>query len=196
MFDYIKGKVVEVENQRISLLSEIGIAFEIHVLDSTYFIAENIYNVFTYIFHNEESITMYGFLTRLDKFIFSELIKISGIGPKTALNIIRKVTSLGLVSLIRNKDLASMQKISSIGSKADRIYYELKNKVLNVEILDYKNKVLNVEILDYKYPEVFNALLNLGYHPQKVFKVLDSIEVGLENSDAMKEAIIRLKNEQ
>ena len=184
MFDYIKGKVVEVENQRISLLSEIGIAFEIHVLDSTYFIAENIYNVFTYIFHNEESITMYGFLTRLDKFIFSELIKISGIGPKTALNIIRKVTSLGLVSLIRNKDLVSMQKISSIGSKADRIYYELKNKVLNVEILDYK------------YPEVFNALLNLGYHPQKVFKVLDSIEVGLENSDAMKEAIIRLKNEQ
>ena len=184
MFDYIKGKVVEVENQRISLLSEIGIAFEINVLDSTYFIAENIYNVFTYIFHNEESITMYGFLTRLDKFIFSELIKISGIGPKTALNIIRKVTSLGLVSLIRNKDLASMQKISSIGSKADRIYYELKNKVLNVEILDYK------------YPEVFNALLNLGYHPQKVFKVLDSIEVGLENSDAMKEAIIRLKNEQ
>ena len=184
MFDYIKGKVVEVENQRISILSEIGIAFEIHVLDSTYFIVENIYNVFTYIFHNEESITMYGFLTRLDKFIFSELIKISGIGPKTALNIIRKVTSLGLVSLIRNKDLASMQKISSIGSKADRIYYELKNKVLNVEILDYK------------YPEVFNALLNLGYHPQKVFKVLDSIEVGLENSDAMKEAIIRLKNEQ
>lgn len=184
MFDYIKGKVVEVENQRISLLSEIGIAFEIHVLDSTYFIAENIYNVFTYIFHNEESIVMYGFLTRLDKFIFSELIKISGIGPKTALNIIHKVTSLGLVSLIRNKDLASMQKISSIGSKADRIYYELKNKVLNVEILDYK------------YPEVFNALLNLGYHPQKVFKVLDSIEVGLENSDAMKEAIIRLKNEQ
>ena len=183
MFDYIKGKVVEVVNQRISLLSEIGIAFEIHVLDSTYFIAENIYNVFTYIFHNEESISLYGFLHKLDKFVFTELIKISGIGPKTALNIIRKLSSVGLVSLIRNKDLSALQKISSIGSKADRIYYELKNKVINIQGLNYK------------YHDVFNALVNLNYSPQKVLVILDALPDGLENSEAMKEAILRLKNE-
>ncbi len=183
MVDYIKGKVVEAKNQQISLLTDIGIAFEINVLNSDSFVTENIYTVFTYIFHNEENVCLYGFLNKLDKFIFTELIKISGIGPKTALNIIRKLSSQGLVSLIQNKDLVSMQKISSIGAKADRIYYELKNKVINLEGLQYK------------YQEVFNALLNLNYSPQKVFAVLDTLPDGLENSEALKEAILRLKNE-
>lgn len=183
MFDYIKGKVVDIKSQQISLLTDLGISFEINVLNSDSFIIENIYTVFTYIFHNEESISVYGFLNKLDKFVFTELIKISGIGPKTALNIIRKLSSVGLVSLIRNKDLSALQKISSIGSKADRIYYELKNKVINIQGLNYK------------YHDVFNALVNLNYSPQKVLAVLDALPDGLENSDAMKEAILRLKNE-
>ena len=183
MFDYIKGKVVEAKNQQISLLTDIGISFEINVLNSESFVCENIYTVFTYIFHNEESISLYGFLNKLDKFIFTELIKISGIGPKTALNIIRKLSSQGLISLIKSRDLASMQKVSSIGAKADRIYYELKSKVMNLESLDYK------------YQEVFNALLNLNYTPQKIFAVLDKLPPNLENSDALKEAVLRLKNE-
>ena len=85
---------------------------------------------------------------------------------------------------IKNKDLNGLQKIGSIGAKADRIYYELKNKVVNLEGYNYK------------YPDVFDALINLGYKAQEIFPILNNLEGNLDSSSALKEVIVRLKDNE
>ena len=183
MFDFIEGRVVESKNQQISLLTDLNIAFRIDVLDSNEFLIDSKYKIYTFFFRNEECLALYGFKEKLDRFIFSQLIKISGVGPKTAQNILRKLSSVALISLVKNKDISAMSKISSIGSKADRIYYELKNKVNDIESYNHK------------YHEAFEALINLSYNPEKALLALDKLEDGLETSEAIKKAILRLKDE-
>ena len=183
MFDYLEGEIVEIHDSAISLKIFEGISLLINVINSDFFLVKNKYKIFTHLFKTEESLYLYGFLNQTDRFLFSELIKINGIGPKTAINILKKLTSSGLIALIKSNDINALQKISSIGNKADRVYYELKNKVLKLESYNFR------------YQEVFDALINLGYPAQKVFVVLDDLQDGLDNSSAIKEAIMRLKNE-
>ena len=185
MFDYLIGTVIDSESNTISLLTDFKIAFLINVIDNSFFKVNEVVKIYTHLFKGEENIALYGFNNKVDRFLFSELIKINGIGPKTAINILKKATSHGLITLIKNKDLNGLQKIGSIGAKADRIYYELKNKVVNLEGYNYK------------YPDVFDALINLGYKAQEIFPILNNLEGNLDSSSALKEVIVRLKdNEQ
>ncbi len=183
MFDFIIGKVDYKKDNIITLLNELKLGFSICVINDEKYEIGKEYKIYTHLFLKEEEALLYGFETQVDRYVFSELIKISGIGPKTAQNILKKVTSQGLISLIKNKDINALKKISVIGVKADRVYYELKNKVFNIETYDYK------------YPKVFEVLSNLGYDTQKVFKVLNDLKDGLDDSEAIKEAIVVLKNE-
>ena len=51
----------------------------------------------------EDSITLYGFLTEADKAVFDELLKVSGVGPQSALNLIKQLTGPGIVNAIVSK---------------------------------------------------------------------------------------------
>lgn len=85
----------------------------------------SIYNVI-----REDVNDLYGFITRKDRDFFELLISISGIGPKSALNIMSLVASDTLVSAIRSGSTAHLVKVSGIGRKtAEKIVLELKDKL-------------------------------------------------------------------
>ena len=85
----------------------------------------SIYNVI-----REDANDLYGFISKKERDFFELLISISGIGPKSALNILSLVSSDTLVSAIRSGSTSHLVKVSGIGRKtAEKIVLELKDKL-------------------------------------------------------------------
>jgi Holliday junction DNA helicase RuvA len=79
----------------------------------------------------EDSHSLYGFMTSEERDLFRLLINtVSGIGPKTALNVLSGISVTAFRGAVANGDLKSLSKISGVGKKtAERIVVELKDKI-------------------------------------------------------------------
>jgi len=79
----------------------------------------------------EDSQTLYGFMSSEERDLFRLLINtVSGIGPKTALNVLSGISVTAFRGAVASGDLKSLSKISGVGKKtAERIVVELKDKI-------------------------------------------------------------------
>lgn len=84
----------------------------------------------TYLAVRDDAMDLYGFVSKKDREFFGLLITVSGIGPKSALNILSLASSDTLMSAIQTGSTAHLVKMSGIGKKtAEKIVLELKDKV-------------------------------------------------------------------
>ena len=157
MIAYIKGEVIQ-KNERSIILLTNGIGYEVFLINND---LENIekgknceLNIYSHI--KEDMFDLYGFkdIEQLD--FFKKIISISGIGPKSALNILSLADIHDLKRAISSEDSSFLQTVSGIGKKtAARIVLELKEKIVT-EISDQ-------EIQKQGSGQVIEALISLGY---------------------------------
>ena len=87
MLESIYGQVIKINKNLISLKLE-SFVFEINILKRDNYIIDNYYNIFTFLsFSTENEFNLYGFLNYNDLILFKKLIKLNGIGTKSALSI-------------------------------------------------------------------------------------------------------------
>ncbi len=123
--------------------------------------------LFTKLQVKDDSLSLYGLATQSEMEYFKRLISVSGIGVKSALNILSLVSLKNLENAIINKEVESLTKISGIGKKtAERIILELKGVVgkNSLSASDIKNDVLAID-----------ALLEMGYSIQQARKAIQQI---------------------
>lgn len=91
----------------------------------------SIVKLHTHVIYREDAQTLYGFASPAERDFFRLMIEhVTGIGPKSALTIMSKLSLAMLESTIRNGDVATLSKCPGIGKKtAERLVVELKNKV-------------------------------------------------------------------
>ena len=79
----------------------------------------------------EDAHTLYGFMTSEERDLFRLLVHtVSGIGPKTALNVLSGISVTAFRGAVANGDIKSLSKVSGVGKKtAERIVVELKDKI-------------------------------------------------------------------
>ena len=115
----------------------------------------------------EDQITLYGFKEEQEKYWFSILLKVQGVGAKTALNTLSIFTPSELESIISSEDKTSLTQIPGIGMRgAGRICSELKDKTLNTYNLTVDSKK-NKDIED-----LISGLTSLGYNQNETYNVL------------------------
>lgn len=137
-------------------------------------------SVFIHTRVREDEITLYGFLTSQEKELFMQLIGVSGVGPKTALEILSTPLAL-LTQAIFTEDTAFLSKVPGIGRKtAEKIILELKNKVKPVRIA-----ATNVGIENGQLGEVYDALENLGWNRQQISLGLKPIELANKTTEEL-----------
>lgn len=86
--------------------------------------------VYTYMHVREDAVALFGFASLEEKRMFTNLISISGIGPKMAVQILSGMSARMLASAVVNKNVSMLTKIKGLGKKtAERIVLELKEKV-------------------------------------------------------------------
>ena len=119
----------------------------------------------------EDQITLYGFIEEKEKYWFGLLLKVQGVGAKTALKGLSIMTPEELEMAILSDDKTSLTRIPGIGNKgALRICSELKDKTLNISILDNKNSKENNNIQD-----LISGLIGLGYGHHEAYEVISKL---------------------
>jgi holliday junction DNA helicase RuvA len=165
MIAYLKGTVLEKSAGTVIVLAG-GVGYEVDVPVSTYSAlpeagTEVSLRIYTKV--SEDAISLYGFLTALEKRAFEKLIGVSGIGPSLAVKVLSGIAVENLVACIRGGDVASLTRVPGIGKKtAERMIVELKDKMEELPsalgTISAK-KESNFTPLEQ---DVLSALINLG----------------------------------
>jgi len=129
MYSYIKGQVIDIENNNI-IIDNNGIGYNIHMPNPFVFSVNDEVKVYLYQNIKEDDNSLYGFKTIEEKHLFLKLINVKGIGPKMALPILATGNINGIIDAIERENILYLKKFPKIGDKAARqIILDLKGKL-------------------------------------------------------------------
>jgi len=158
-----------------------GIGYQVFTsLQSFYHLPELKESVALHIYTHlrEDAIQLYGFLTPTEREAFIFLIGVSGIGPRSALNILSGLSVDDLVNAIQEGDLRKLTSIPGIGAKtAGRLALELKDKMAS--LVTHSDGVEGHPSPDVQQQRIvedaISALVNLGYYRQQAKEVVKKV---------------------
>ena len=160
-----------------------GVAYELDVPMSSFYAlpatGENV-TLFTHLVVREDAHTLYGFATVDERSAFRQLIRISGIGARTALAVLSGLSVGELTQAVALQDAARLTKIPGIGKKtAERLLLELKGKLA----------VLGAAAGADKASDVLNALLALGYSEKEALAATQGLPPGVPVAEGIRAAL-------
>lgn len=132
----------------------------------------------TYLAVKQDGLELYGFNTPEDRDFFELILSVSGIGPKTALSVLRKAPRDSIVGAIGTRDLNYLTKVVGLGKKsAEKMLVELTDKV-------------GPQSHSVEDSEVFDTLVALGYTEREARKALQTIPEGIGGKEARLKAAL------
>ena len=172
MITQIIGRLVEKSPTQVVIDCH-GIGYDVNISLNTYSQLgddENI-KLFTHLQIREDSHTLFGFFTPMERSVFRLLLSVSGIGASIARTMLSSLEPQQIQRAIISEDLNTIKSIKGIGLKtAQRVLIELKDKMLNLyegeEIQSFANNTIKEEAL--------SALEVLGYSRKQSEKVIDN----------------------
>lgn len=190
MYAYVKGIVADIEADNCVIdVNDIGYNVQISGQTAAKLpgIGEKV-KLFTYTNVKEDTLQLFGFLTKADLEMFKKCITVNGIGPKGAQALLSVMDADELRFAIISQDVKAISKAPGIGKRtAERLVLELKDKLsiddamINREIASYQGTVSAVD--NAQKQEAVEALVSLGYGQTESLKAVNAVE-GAENMDA------------
>ncbi len=185
----LKGKVYKFLGNKV-VLDVSNVFFEIIVPFKYSFNPGDEVLIYTQLILNENGFNLYGFLSESERLWFNELIKISGIGPSIAINIISQVDISEFQEAVIKEDTRTLTKIKGIGRKsAERIIIEMKDKI---QMIPSETSAFTQDFID-----ALNVLLSLGvdYNSAKSSLLIVLKEKGnLKVEELVKIALSRIRS--
>jgi Holliday junction DNA helicase RuvA len=191
MIASLRGQVTELGN-RYAVIEVNKIGYKVFLTDDSIHSLKvgsdaylSIYNVI-----REDANDLYGFVARKERDFFELLISISGIGPKSALNILSLVASDTLVSAIRSGSTSHLVKVSGIGRKtAEKIVLELKDKLApfahNHGDVEYSAEISSDM-------DAVEALMALGFNADEAREALKKVDKSITATGAKVKAALKV----
>jgi Holliday junction DNA helicase RuvA len=189
MIGLLKGKV-ELLQRPFVIIDVNGVGYKVLVPESVYLklTKDGEVKVFTYTHVREDALDLFGFLESEDLKLFESLLTVSGIGPKTALNIFSFGERKDIIEAIIKGDVTFFTSVPRLGTKnAQKIIIELKNKMGAGQDLDLSGKDL------LENAEVVQALKNFGFSVNEAQKAVREIKTpGLSTEERIRRALKNL----
>lgn len=140
----------------------------------------------------EDDISLYGFMSKEERALFSLFLSVSGVGPKLALALISGFSIDRLVSAIAQADVALLSSISGIGRKtAERIVVELKEKIGKAYAIKPSEMIVGIKGEGALISDAISALISLGYSPREAREAIMRLKADKMESveEIIKEAL-------
>ena len=164
-----------------------GVGYELDVPMSTFFNLPALGQPVALLTHfvvREDAQQLYGFLTSQERAAFRELVKVSGVGARTALAILSGLSVADLAAAVSTQDSARLVKVPGIGKKtADRLLLELKGR-LGPDLAPASTAVANALQAD-----ILQALVALGYSEREASAVLKTLPPGVAVAEGIRLAL-------
>ena len=173
MIEYISGKLIS-KNQSLAVIDVNGLGYRVNITNNTLEklpSPENLVKLLIFFHVYENGQELYGFFDEKERFLFTKLITISGIGPKTAINMLSVLPPEEFRNRLISGEVKLLTSLPGIGPKtAKRIIIELKDDLGSSDSSELGIKETS------KVNDASSALKNLGFSPilirEAVTKVL------------------------
>ena len=186
MIGKLSGTLIEKQPPQV-LVDCHGVGYEVDVPMSTFYnlpaVGEKV-SLLTHFVVREDAQILYGFASASEREVFRQLIKISGVGPRTALGVLSGMSVAELTRAIREQEAGRLVKIPGIGKKtAERLLLELKGK-MGTDL-----GPSTVPVGDSAQNDILQALVALGYSDKEAALSLKSLPAGVGVSEGIKFAL-------
>ena len=185
MIGQLRGQLAA-KNPPEVLLDCHGVGYELLVPMSTFYNLPALGQEVTLLTHlvvREDAHTLYGFGSLAERATFRELIKVSGVGPRTALSVLSGMSVSELAQAVTAQEASRLVKVPGIGKKtAERLLLELKGK-LGAELDAPTAPVSDAQ------NDIGQALLALGYNEREAAAALKALPAGVGVSEGIKLAL-------
>jgi len=188
MISWLSGLVQDLDPSGSVVLNVNGVGYEVFVSMQTLCTMktgeQSSLQIHSHV--REDQFTLFGFSDAKERTLFRSLNKVSGIGAKTALNLMSGMNATDLMQAIENSDDVAIARTPGIGKKtAQRLILELRGKLVQ------DDAVVASATGNSLHHDVKSALVNLGYKAPQVDKALKGLDAGLD-FEAMFRAALKL----
>ncbi|OGH89456.1 MAG: Holliday junction DNA helicase RuvA [Candidatus Magasanikbacteria bacterium RIFOXYC2_FULL_40_16] len=190
MISFIKGTIHSVDKDNVVVQTTGGVGYKI-------FLSKNIVlkylsgqeaSFFTYLKVSDSALDLYGFENTEQKEFFELLLSVSGVGPKSAMNILNLGSIDDIKGAIARQDVKYLTTVQGMGQKtAERLVVELKNKIGKME--NMAEITGDSQIL----ADVIDGLASMGYGKEEAKDTVKSIDTKNKTTEqVLREALKRL----
>ena len=198
MIAYIRGIFEEITEDGI-VVEAGGVGYGIAVspaLASSLSQGEEV-KIYTYFQVGEDTQKLYGFGSREDRRVFTQLLKVPGIGPKLAMGIMSAIDTDELKLAVITGDVKRLSRAPGLGKKtAEKLILELKDSFDAAEVITGgKNESTGTAlVMEDAFSEAAQALIALGYSSSEAMKAVRTVESrdGITTEDVLQEAFRHL----
>ena len=185
MIGRITGTLAEKSPPQL-LIDVNGVGYEIDVPMSSFYnlpaLGERV-TLLTHFVVREDAQVLFGFLTHDERATFRLLVKISGVGPRTALSILSGLSVNELAQAVSLQESGRLVKVPGIGKKtAERLLLELKGKLGD-------SLAAPASVASHAHGDILQALLALGYSDREAAAALKALPPDVGVSDGIKLAL-------
>ncbi|QDC51564.1 Holliday junction branch migration protein RuvA [Candidatus Methylopumilus universalis] len=172
----------------LALIDCNGVGYECEVPMSTFYLLPQVGDKVTLLTHfvvREDAQLLFGFGTNQERLMFRQLLKVNGIGAKSALAILSGLSIDELIQAVSLQEAGLLTRVPGIGKKtAERVLLELKDKFTLDSALSIKGSGITSISQD-----VLNALIALGYNERESLNAVKSLDINLTVNDGIKQAL-------
>ncbi len=197
MIGRITGLLLE-KHPPLVLVDVQGVGYEIDVPMSTFYQLPAIgaqVTLHTHLVVREDIHLLFGFGTEAERQAFRQLVKISGVGARTALAVLSGLSVADLQQAVATQDSGRLIKTPGIGKKtAERLLLELRDK-LDLGLAGTTGAT-GVALSSRSDSDILNALLSLGYNDREANWAIKQLPAGAAVSDGIRQALKLLSKEK
>ena len=172
----------------LALIDCNGVGYECEVPMSTFYLLPQVGEKVTLLTHfvvREDAQLLFGCGTNQERLMFRQLLKVNGIGAKSALAILSGLSIDELIQAVSLQEAGLLTRVPGIGKKtAERLLLELKDKFTLDSALSTKGSGMTSNSQD-----VLNALIALGYNERESLNAVKSLDINLTVNDGIKQAL-------
>lgn len=193
MIGYLEGQVLDVTAESC-VINVNGLGYEVQataqtLADLQVLIGQSI-KIWIYSHVREDAFLLFGFLTKPEKDFFVQLLKVNGVGPKSALSVMSGAHLNIIQEWIEASDAKSLSSLPKVGKKtAEQIILTLQGKLVRIESQTKGPKQSET------HRQISSALVNLGFKNQNVDQFIATLGATVTLEEGVREGLKRLSGQ-
>lgn len=191
MIGYLSGTVKFIFGDEI-ILDVGGVGYRIFISGENFNLGDAA-EFFIHTHVREDAINLYGFKNRATFELFEKLLTVGGIGAKSAMAILKKISPAEFMAAVNKQDLKTLTKLPGVGKKsAERILLELKDEFKNLPVGTIAQDSQSLSINSRAIEEATEALSALGYTSAEISDVFKNAPPNSNTEQLIKFALKEL----
>jgi Holliday junction DNA helicase RuvA len=189
LISFLSGQLIDETEGVITLLCR-GVGYEVHCSSHTLgdIADRKVVQLWIHSHVREDQFSLFGFSSKIEKKLFLNLIKVNGIGPKLATQILSGASLDHIIDAIEEKNVKALTALPRIGKKtAEQMILTLKGAL----VVDKEESLQRVEPRQ-AHKEILSALTNLGFRSAEVEEVVQALPQDVDFEQGVRDSLRRL----